>query len=73
MSDNILTYKTTSYRFVAVLNKKCEPGRVMNVLGHIAAGMVNLHRSDLQHWILLNTQMLTVAFTLVFPIIRLLY
>ena len=27
------------YRFVAVLNKKVEPGRVMNALGHMAAGL----------------------------------
>lgn len=29
-----------SRRFVAVLNKKIEPGRVMNALGHMTAGLV---------------------------------
>lgn len=27
-----------SYRFIAVLNKKIEPGRLMNALGHMTAG-----------------------------------
>jgi hypothetical protein len=29
----------TTYRFVAVLNKKIEPGRLMNALGHMTAGL----------------------------------
>ncbi|MFA6376045.1 MAG: DUF2000 domain-containing protein [Candidatus Paceibacterota bacterium] len=29
----------TSFRFVAVLNKKIEIGRLMNALGHMAAGL----------------------------------
>ncbi len=29
----------SSKRFIAVLNKKVEPGRLMNALGHIAAGL----------------------------------
>lgn len=28
----------TTHKFVAVLNKKIEPGRLMNALGHMAAG-----------------------------------
>lgn len=33
----------TTYRFVAVLNKKAEPGRLMNALGHMTAGLVGGH------------------------------
>ncbi len=29
-----------SKRFIAILNKKIEPGRLMNALGHITAGLV---------------------------------
>lgn len=29
----------TTHRFVAVLNKKIEPGRAMNALAHMAAGL----------------------------------
>ncbi len=29
----------TSYRFIAVLNKKIETGRLMNALGHMTAGL----------------------------------
>ena len=29
----------TSQRFVAVLNKKVEPGKLMNALGHMTAGL----------------------------------
>ena len=28
-----------SYRFVAVLNKKIETGKLMNALGHMTAGL----------------------------------
>ena len=28
-----------SMRFIAVLNKKIEPGRLMNALGHMTAGL----------------------------------
>lgn len=31
--------KPTTYRFVAVLNKKIETGKLMNALGHMAAGL----------------------------------
>ena len=30
----------TNYRFVAVLNKKIEVGRLMNALGHMTAGLI---------------------------------
>jgi hypothetical protein len=40
-------YFSTSHRFVAVLNKKCETGRLFNVLGHMAAGIVSLHSDNL--------------------------
>jgi hypothetical protein len=43
---NISTYKPTTHRFVAVLNKKCENGRLFNVLGHITAGLVGLHTEN---------------------------
>src|SRR5437660_5833270 len=33
----------TTHRFVAVLNKKIEPGRLMNALGHMAAGFTALY------------------------------
>ena len=29
----------TSKRFIAILNKKIDPGRLMNALGHITAGL----------------------------------
>jgi hypothetical protein len=32
----------TTHRFVAVLNKKVEQGRVMNALGHMAVGFTSL-------------------------------
>lgn len=33
----------TTHRFVAVLNKKIEPGRAMNALAHMAVGFSALH------------------------------
>lgn len=33
----------TQYRFVAVLNKKIEIGRLLNALGHMTAGLVGGH------------------------------
>lgn len=41
------TYQSTGYRFVAVLNKKHETGRLMNALGHMTAGLIKLHSEDL--------------------------
>jgi hypothetical protein len=42
------TYKPTSHRFVAVLNKKCDTGRLFNVLGHISAGLTALQSGNLE-------------------------
>ncbi|HKU18209.1 MAG TPA: DUF2000 domain-containing protein [Candidatus Saccharimonadales bacterium] len=33
----------TTYRFVAVLNKKAELGRLLNALGHMTAGLVGAY------------------------------
>ena len=33
----------TTHRFVAVLNKKVESGKLMNALGHMAAGFTSLY------------------------------
>ena len=33
----------SSKRFIAILSKKVEPGRVMNALGHMTAGLVGGH------------------------------
>lgn len=32
-----------THKFVAVLNKKIESGRLMNALGHMTAGLISLH------------------------------
>jgi len=34
----------TKYRFVVVLNKKAELGRLFNALGHMTAGLVGAHK-----------------------------
>jgi hypothetical protein len=47
-SQSNQTYKITSHRFIAVLNKKCETGRLFNVLGHITAGLVGFHNSNIE-------------------------
>lgn len=36
----------TKYRFVAVLNKKAELGRLFNALGHMTAGLVGAYAED---------------------------
>lgn len=36
----------TTHRFVAVLNKKIEPGRAMNALAHMAVGFAALYPSQ---------------------------
>jgi hypothetical protein len=36
----------TTHKFVAVLNKKIPPGKLMNALGHTTAGLISLY-SDL--------------------------
>lgn len=38
---------STRSRFVCVLNKKVELGRLMNALGHMTAGLISLHAQDL--------------------------
>lgn len=48
MSESTPTYQSTGYRFIAVLNKKYETGRLLNVLGHITAGLISLHKDDLK-------------------------
>jgi hypothetical protein len=35
--------KPTTHKFVAVLNKKIEPGKLMNALGHMAVGLSDLY------------------------------
>lgn len=35
-----------SKRFIAILNKKIEPGRLMNALGHMAAGLAGGNQED---------------------------
>ncbi len=35
----------TSHKFVAVLNKKIEPGKVMNALGHMTAGLAGTYEN----------------------------
>ncbi len=42
----------TSKKFVAILNKKVEPGRLMNALGHMAAGLSGGHKhSEEMHFL----------------------
>lgn len=41
-----------SYRFIAVLNKKIETGRLMNALGHMTAGLAGGHgKSQEMHFL----------------------
>ena len=47
MSDNH-TYESTGCRFVAVLNKKYETGRLMNTLAHLTVGLVKSHSQNLE-------------------------
>ncbi|MEI6728365.1 MAG: DUF2000 domain-containing protein [bacterium] len=47
MSDPTPTYQSTGYRFVSVLNKKYETGRLMNTLGHLTVGLIKQHTEDL--------------------------
>lgn len=49
MSENS-TYKPTSHRFVAVLNKKYETGRLMNTLAHMAIAITNSHLDNLDNF-----------------------
>ena len=36
---------TTGYKFVAVLNKKIEPGKALNALGHMTAGLAGIYEN----------------------------
>ena len=38
-------YADNDYKFVAVLNKKIEPGQQLMALGHMAAGLTALHQN----------------------------
>ena len=42
------TYQSTGYRFVAILNKKYETGRLMNTLAHLTVGLIKLHSENLE-------------------------
>ena len=46
MSENT-TYESTGYRFVAVLSKKYETGRLMNTLAHLTVGLIKQHTKNL--------------------------
>jgi hypothetical protein len=46
MSESTTTYESTGYRFIAVLNKKYETGRLMNTLGHLTVGLIKQHAED---------------------------
>ncbi len=43
----MLTYIPTTDQFICVLNKKIEPAKLLNALGHMAAGLVYEHRNNL--------------------------
>jgi hypothetical protein len=43
------TYQSTGYRFVAILNKKYETGRLMNTLAHLTVGLIKQHANNLDH------------------------
>ena len=45
MSNNLPN--ENSKRFIAVLNKKIETGKLMNALGHMAAGFSAISQEDL--------------------------
>lgn len=42
----------TEWRFIAILNKKIEPGRLMNALGHMTAGLTGgANNTDSMHFL----------------------
>ena len=49
------------HRFVVVLNRKVEPGRLMNALGHMAAGLAGGHPDREQLCLLQYRNIGTVA------------
>lgn len=42
----MLEYIPTTHQFVCVVNKKVEAPKLLNALGHMAAGLVNQYRQD---------------------------
>lgn len=38
-----MNYVQTDNQFICVLSKKIEPGRALNALGHMTAGLIHLH------------------------------
>lgn len=42
----MLEYTPTTHQFVCVVNKKIEAPKLLNALGHMAAGLVNQYRQD---------------------------
>lgn len=42
----MLEYIPITHQFVCVVNKKIAPPQLLNAVGHMAAGLVNLHRCD---------------------------
>jgi Protein of unknown function (DUF2000) len=43
-----MNYTPTTDQFICVLNKKVAPGRALNALGHMTAGLTALHIGDLE-------------------------
>ena len=41
------TYQSTGFRFVALLNKKYDTGRLMNILAHLTVGLIKQHSQNL--------------------------
>lgn len=41
-----MEYIPTTHQFVCVVNKKIEPNKLLNALGHMSAGLVYQHRND---------------------------
>ena len=41
-----LTEDEFDRRFIAILNKKIDPGKLMNALGHISAGLSKMYEGD---------------------------
>ncbi len=46
--NNMLEYIPTTDQFICVINKKIEVPKLMNAIGHMAAGLVNRHENNLQ-------------------------